>query len=244
MCPQLLSQVNRKATVIFGHDSLMKKPKLAPYVANVISAWSYSDAAYATMVTHFLRADFRIVHEMFHVLRSSDARRQIIQAAANEALHGEDKDIFNAVRKCTNTSRTKRNDFAHCLWGTSLELPDALLLASPKVSTEYDVYLATVLSGQMQNSDEEMLRFRDQYSRIYVYRENDLIREANEAIWACRQINLLLVYLSRSHTDAREQARNQLLEEPRIRDYIANLSQQNSPESQPQSQPQEPPEKQ
>ncbi len=91
------------------------------------------------MLTHFLHADFRTVHEMLYALRSTDARRQVIQAAAEEALNENEEDLrlFNAVKKCTTASRAIRNDFAHKLWGVSPELPEALLLSSPKITTEY-----------------------------------------------------------------------------------------------------------
>lgn len=236
MCPQLLSRVKPKATVEFGQDSLSERPKLSPYIATVITTWSYCDAAYVSMLTHFLNADFRVVHEMLYALHSPDARRQVIQAAAEEALNENEEDlrIFNAVKKCTTASRTKRNDFAHKLWGVSPELPDALLLCGPKITTEYDIYVKIALSGDPVKTNKEIRRFINNFDQIYVYRENDLIREANNAANSCKTINTLLEYLSLPDIEERDQARIELLGDPQIQDCFASLSQKNNPESQPQ----------
>jgi len=233
MCPQLLSRVDRKAVVEFGQDSLSERPKLSPYVAVVITSWSYCDAAYVSMLTHFLHTDFRMVHEMLYALRSTDARRQVIQAAAEEVLDDKDVQLFNAVKKCTIASRAKRNDFAHKFWGISPQLPEALLLCSPKISTEYDIYMKIALSGNAERTNKEMSRFRRHFDQIYVYRENDLARESDSAAMAYKLINTLLEYFSVPDIGERDQARIELLAEPQIQDYFANLSQKNSLESHP-----------
>ena len=115
MCPQLLSKVNPSATIVFGDDALAQEPELGGLIGQVIAIWAYCDAAFTTMLTHFLHADFQVVHDMYHAVRSPDARRQMLQAAAEETLNSTDLLTFNAVKKCTNASRTKRNDFAHNL---------------------------------------------------------------------------------------------------------------------------------
>ena len=58
MCPQLLSKVAPNAKTRFGVGSLMARPKLAPYVAEVIHVWSHCDAEYCCMLTNMMQADF------------------------------------------------------------------------------------------------------------------------------------------------------------------------------------------
>ena len=224
MCPQLLSRVNASASVEFGYDALTKRPELGNLIGQVITTWSYCDAAFTAMLTHFLHADFQVVHEMYHALRSTDARRQMLQAAAEETLDTEDLLIFNAVKKCTNASRTKRNDFAHNLWGTSSEIPDALLMSRPRIISEYEVYEARMTSGRPENVTELVIRFGKNFDKIYVYRKNDLSKEVAEAHWSWLHINALRDYVSRSVEEEREIVRNALLAEPRIQECVANLS--------------------
>jgi len=224
----------------FGPESLGLRPELAPYVATTIGIWSYSETVYASILTNLMQADFRIVHEMFYALKSADARRQVLQAAAEETLKDQDLIIFNAVRKCTNASRSRRNDFAHWLWGTSDALPDALLLVSPKYLTKFDVHMAAILAGQKQSKDHDWNDWVNERQGIYVYKEVDLKRDLEEALWAHSKITLLAMCLSQPHAEGREQARNELSADPRIQECSASLSLENNPESLQQSPPQAP----
>lgn len=244
MCPQLLSRVKPNALAVYGAGCLAKRPELSSYVGEVIEIWSYCDATYTSMLTNFLQADFRVAHAMLHALKSADAKRQVIQAAADETLNDDDLIIFNAVKACTTASRNKRNEFAHCLWGISDDLPDAILLADPKHLTTFMVNLAAHSAGLEKDEQQKTQQMMtDERSKIYVYRENDLIREVNEAQWARAQINLLSIFLSWTEDEGRAQARAELLREPRVQESVASLYKKNNPESQPQSPPQEPPEK-
>ncbi len=240
MCPQLLSRVKPNAMTTFGPESLGLRPKLAPYVATTIGIWSYSETEYASILTNLMQADFRIVHEMFHALKSTDARRQVLQAAAEETLNDQDLIIFNTVRKCTNASRIRRNDFAHCLWGTSDVLPDALLLVSPKYITKYDVHMAAILAGQKQSKDHDWNDWVNEHQVIYVFKKVDLKRDLEEALWAHSKIRMLAMCLSQPHAEGREQARNELLADRQIQACSASLSLENNHEFLQQSPPQAP----
>jgi hypothetical protein len=68
---------------------------------------------------------------MFHALQSQDAQRAAIRGAAEKALSPEDFRLFQAVWKVTESSRTRRYEFAHHLWGLPT-IPDALALLDPK----------------------------------------------------------------------------------------------------------------
>ena len=229
MCPQPLSRVAPNAKTNFGPESLELRPMLAPYISSTISTWSYSETEYASILTFLIQADFRIVHQMFHALRSTDARRQVLQAAADEALTGDDLLIFNAVRKCTNASQGRRNEFAHRLWGTSDSIPDALLLVSPKYVTKFDATIAAILAGQNRNNNQGSDDWTNENQDVYVYKEVDFKRDLQEAHWAYNKIKLLALCLSQPHPEGREQARNELLMDPRIQESFASLSLENNP---------------
>src|SRR5271156_4524441 len=83
------------------------------------------------MVAQFLRADFAVVRAMLQALIGAGGKRAAMDAAAKSALSEEDCLYYDALMRAIKTSRNKRNDFVHHLWGISPDIPDALLLLDP-----------------------------------------------------------------------------------------------------------------
>ena len=166
---------------------------------------------------------------MYEALSGGESRRAALEGAARAALPEADFLLFKAVEKVLSPARRIRNEFAHHIWGTTTEIPNALLLIDPKCLREFEV----------QKSDGRSLII--ERSWVYVWKERDL-REARAAI---RDGLLILGVLSEGLAEkplARPEigasARQQLLSRPPIAQALHKMSQKNTPPV-----PQKPPRK-
>jgi len=224
MPPQPLSRVKVKCQIRFEWDSLSSQPLLATQVAHVISIWSYADVIIAQILAGFLRADHYIVMAMFQAIASAEARRDVLHAAAKEALSGEDHLLFTAVMRVTAASRRRRNEFAHHVWGRCPEIPDTALLAPPNVVGNM-LLTPKVPSGESQDEklkQAEKIAASLDRSQILVYREKDLFEEAVSANDAAKNINCLAHVLT--GTPWRDEMRSELLKQSEIQQQLEKFS--------------------
>ncbi len=156
---------------------------------------------------------------MYEALSGGEARRAALEGAAKAALPEDDFLLFKAVEKVLGPARRIRNNFAHHIWGTTTEIPDALLLIDPKCLREFEV----------QKSDGRSLII--ERSLVYVWKERDL-KEARAAI---HDGLLILGILSEGLAEkplARPQigasARQQLLSRPPIAQALQRMSQKST----------------
>lgn len=214
MPPQPLEKVKKNAVVLFEWDSLSVQPSLAALVMQVITTWSYTDVFIGQILARFMKADHHVVVAMFEALSSTEAKRAVIDAAAEEALAKEDYDLLVAAMRTTSSSRRRRNDFAHHVWGRSKDIPNAALLAHPKILTGA-LLPSTINQSNLGSIDT---------SNVFVYRERDLLEDVESANTAARTINSLFLALG-PPTPKRETIRNDLLNQPAVQQQIRKLSQ-------------------
>jgi hypothetical protein len=99
-------------------------------------------------------------------IRNANAKSAAFEAIVKNVLSGDDRDLLRLIDKKTKGIFTRRNEFAHGLWGTSEELPDAILYIPA------DHYLDHVIdSGSGKKHVMAMLHDR---KRIMVYTSAEL----------------------------------------------------------------------
>jgi hypothetical protein len=113
-------------------------------------------------------------------LSSAEARRSVLDTAAKQSLSDDDYALFSLTMKALKPARDRRNDFAHGIWGTADELPDALLWISADDHIKYRSYVrGGIPTKTYLEAKEEM------FQTMFVYTKDDFEREQKEAVEAC-----------------------------------------------------------
>ena len=214
-------------------DAMEKRPKLAGLVMRIINIWSYTDHSLATLTTSFLKADFETVTEMLQALTGIEGRRAAITAAAQSTLSVDDFNLFTAVMRVIRPLRKRRNDFAHFLWGILPDEPDVLLLLNPKYLAQYDAktrsWSKEFMAYRPTGAERPEIPPRPEidFTKVFVYREQDLIEDVNHATKASQFVFMLQFALSPSHPAA-EHVRTELCNQPQVQQALERLSPENS----------------
>lgn len=132
MCPQPLSRVRSDATAFWGPHAFIERPVHAVSVVRTIAHWAEVEAILGTVLTNMLSAHAGPVAAVYSRINGNVARNAAIEGAASVVFSGLRLDFFNAALVAIRKLGSKRNDFAHWLWGYSPEIPDGLLLLDPK----------------------------------------------------------------------------------------------------------------
>ncbi len=229
MPPQPLSKVNPSASVNFLSDTLLQHPHHASLIMRVVTIWSNADALLSQTAARFLDADYAVVMAMFQALASAEARRDALLAAANERLSKDDYNLFRAVLRVVRPSRQRRNDFVHHLWGTSAELPDAMLLAEPKVVIQQPLTrLAIDTRNAIAGKPRSLNILEVDKAQVFVYREKDLVEDGDIADQAWGYIFDLYFFLGflmlESPSPLPDTMRDELLSQPPIQQQFQKFS--------------------
>ncbi len=136
--PERLFDVAPDGQLFFGPGVLRRSP-FAADVAYIIALWAHIDGDLASILSRMLKADIAVGTAMYLSLVNSGGQRSALNAAAKEALPEWQQLLLQTIGSVAETSRTKRNQFAHRVWGHSSELPDAILLTHPKTIVNHNV---------------------------------------------------------------------------------------------------------
>lgn len=252
MGPQPLSRVRPNATTYFSPDVLFTYPDLAAYAMSVIGQWARTDATLSELLSVMLTtSDLAVGMAMYQALTGTGSRQTALLAAAEEALPVQDFWLLQAVLRLNRPSRDQRNDFAHHLWGTSDDVPNALLLVDPAVFIKHltirDIYAKNAMAMFLRYSSmgKEVPTGELDHSKVQVYRKRALQQAAKDAIKAGARAFYLSVAIDHDrfgqHSDA---MRRQLLSEPAIQQAFEALSRENMKSPPPPPRPKKPSSKQ
>jgi hypothetical protein len=131
MPPQPLSKM-KAVNHIFGTDGLAVRPEQATLVARAIAGWAVTETHLGHIFGFLIGASKPATMSMYAAMRSFDVQRTLLQTAAQELLRPRYADMLFAVLIVLGRAATVRHQFAHWIWGSSQDIPDALLLAEPK----------------------------------------------------------------------------------------------------------------
>ena len=240
MAPQPLSRVKPSAQINFDASALLRRPELAVYPMATIARWSLIDKLLAEMLMSMLRStDLSVGMAMFQALTGGELKRAALLAGAEEAFgsRSEENCLFKAVLRAINPSRNRRNDFAHHMWGTSKELPDALLLVDPKIwvrhSTAVEVHAKALKSADAEKFFLSM--FKPEPSKeldrrkVQVFRKRDLEEDAEAARASAEYALRLSLALQEPKSATADAMWRALLTVPPIQQEFRRLTNENAP---------------
>lgn len=194
--PQPLNRVKKLSSMGWGPGAFAVHPKLAAYVLQCIARWTQTEVSLGNLLAVLLKLEpdsaFAVV-QMYLRLTNAEARRAVLNAAAEATLSTNECGLFEQTMKAIAPVRARRNDFAHGMWGYSSDLKDALLWVGG------DDYLAyqTVMAGTRRKGDSilgSVAHAHDKHqSSIMVYRLPDLRSDVKRAMDAM----LAVAYLTR-----------------------------------------------
>lgn len=202
--PQPLSKVKPDAGIWFDADGLRKHPQLAAYAMEVIARWSHIDKMLAELLADMMRsADIAVAMAMYQAIFGGESKRAALLEAAAEHFGPKSSDyhLVRAVLECNQAFRNRRNDFAHHMWGTSKDIPDALLLVDPKVWVKHDT---TLKAHRRAKKDSDPVRQALNVDKppplawldrglVQVFRKPDLTEAVDQSITAARRVLMLLI---------------------------------------------------
>lgn len=210
--PRPLSEVSPDGKLTFDASVLRTSP-FAADVAYVIALWAHTDGNIACILSRMLKTDVTVGTAMYMSLTNSGGQRAVFEAAAKEALPQWQYLLLRAINSVTQPLREQRNHFAHRVWGTCSELPEAILLTHPKTIVNYNV---SYRQRDISSSDcSGILRPKPiEDSAIIVYTKDDFLEAIRQAERACKLYQLF--YSTISHPEFQE-PRMQILADQEIK---------------------------
>jgi hypothetical protein len=228
MPPQPLSRVRPKAIVAASPEAIAQRPRLAPFIAEIIARWADIEANVGTILSYILRAEAAPVTAMLHSIISSSAQMDMINAAGWAKLFDPELEIFEAVIKIARSAAKKRNAIGHHVWGYSIEMPDALLLIEPEAYTAMFVELQEMRKTPVPG----WVTLQADSARTMVYRENDFIEIVDDLKTVAWCTTYLINYLEPKNP-ARDRMYQQLCSEPLIDAALISIRKARPPRPKP-----------
>lgn len=149
-----LLSVRRGARFTQDARVFLDKPELAALVAAIIARWAKAEANLGTVLLVLSGPAVAAVSATYAVLKSPQAKMDMLRAIAGECLATEAADTFKAVIAYLKHGWDLRNRMAHGLWGFSSELPEPLLVVDAGVVFKRDRNEQKLLYGPTLDPDE------------------------------------------------------------------------------------------
>lgn len=179
--PQPLRSVKPDASVTFSADALVDRPQLANLVTRIFGLWAIIEQEQQILFMRVVDSNEDAALAVYSILKSDGLQRKALDAAAKAKFGegSEDCGIFTAIAKIISLAAKHRNRFAHCRWGISPEIPDAVLLADPDdwkaVTLSQDILRYGYTLGRDPDPVDEAARLvKKARDSTLVYRITDL----------------------------------------------------------------------
>jgi hypothetical protein len=217
MAPQPLSTL-RTHNHFFGSSALVLRAEQAARIAVAISGWAATEAHLGHLFAALLGAESPLSMEVYAVTRSFDVQRDMIETALRDRLPTQYSDIGFAILTLLHRTATTRHHFAHWIWGSSPDIPDAVLLAEPKMFWRTRVARLRHWKKAKDTDPLTSLQTEPQIDRsaVLVYKTRDLDEVINRIELSYQYVEALYQIVV-SKTARRRQIYLQLLREHDIR---------------------------
>jgi len=154
--PQPLSKIMPNASVIIGNAGdrpLARHPELAVLAIEAIASWSNVENFLLNLFIQLFGGNTSLAANVFLSLEVQSAKTSAVLAAANSVLMDKPQEIklLKAILALAKTNEKSRNKLAHWIWGDSPNIPDALLLANPKIISAYGIDQSQIFVYQKQD---------------------------------------------------------------------------------------------
>ncbi|MGB8843133.1 MAG: hypothetical protein WCC64_18920 [Aliidongia sp.] len=132
-----------------------------------------SEHNWSLVLVDLLKSDRRTGVAMYQALKSAEAKRAALSAAARVQLSSDDYLIFKAAISATGPVRKVRNQFAHQILGYSVDIEDSLLLIDQEELLRVDVNAA---EAYLETNKTSKIVIPDgiDVSKIQVWKRRDL----------------------------------------------------------------------
>lgn len=214
--PQLLRHYEGKFTQFEYGPSIDKRPEHAAMVMQVIGHWSAIDQMLNALLADLLRLDVVVAMKMLQRVDNQSMRRQIVMTAVEHVLPS-DQAIVRATIRSTRASETRRNWFAHGVWGAcdAEALADTVLLIDARELTRRSALVrgarvSSELLGEVVASTEG-----HHLDGWYVFTRDDLRKDIDDAARAYKVISWLPLLIP-GFLNLRDRFRGELARDPLI----------------------------
>ncbi len=181
--PNPLSKVRPKCNYEHSPDSLRSRPGHASLIMQVIANVSLIENTRGLIFSYLLGVDDYLALLIYSEIRSASVKSSAFHAVIKASLSEEDREMLNKIDKFSKKVIAQRNKFSHGLWGTSNDLPDAILyLPSDHFLDKTHQYLD---NPHARGLERKILApgLQDR-SRVMVYTVGDLENSVSESISA------------------------------------------------------------
>ena len=225
--PQPLSKVVLNPNIAIDALYVYNYPDFCGQIMRVIAHWAHIDGNLATILTRMLKADIEVGAAMYTALSSAEARKSALLAAAKIALSEIQFLMLRAVLKTTAHSRSRRNEFAHHVWGVCEQIPDSLLLLHPNIVLAMNVSYRQRVQELPEGRGVIAPKNID-FSKIFVFTATDFQKSVEDASLSEELFKGLyrVIYLES------EEALNWLLNAPQVRQALQPMILESSPATQ------------
>lgn len=200
-----------------GNGPSITHPELALLAMSIMSDWSLLEGAMSSLFVNMLGANPIPGTAMYASLTSTAAQKSALRAVATASLSTNRQDVFEAILTHFGSVAKERNKIAHWLWGTSPDIPDAVLLTNPSSLTEYTAQMF----DHLHEGREPRFTFPEE--EIYVWRKQDFLEVTRRLHQVMEYIRLFDIAISpprQFSVDSNEQALRKLQLEPEIRQAL------------------------
>jgi hypothetical protein len=156
------------------------RPKLAPYVAEMISIGSLIEQAWATLLSEMAKFDPSTAVAILDAVPNSTFQTRMIEAVARENLSDGHLQL------------TTRHSFAHWVWAISPDWPDALILNKHTAGAKFHAAVKGAMGDHVPRDRPTMPNMAE---HALVYFEEDLqdaCEEYSEVLQAVMAFNRVL----------------------------------------------------
>lgn len=177
--PQPLSSVlkGKPYEITLDPNCLLQEPGLAKLVAAAIGWSSNIEYGLGSTLVAMLGAHVKPGFALYSAIISNSAQRKAVNAVAEAILSPEDFATFKIVDRLAKAASLQRHELAHGLWGTSPQVPSALLLADPQYVQGVFAQHAHFWSLPSHKKPDPSVWPEAGFdpTKIFVYREKDLL---------------------------------------------------------------------
>ena len=133
--PQPLSLVAPYANVEIGNvgfGTIARRPDLAVLSMAAIAAWAHVESFMLRAYVELAGGSDADAAAVYLALEGAGPKTKVIAVLAERKLSAAHLALLRAILKVAKSGQKERDKLAHWIWGTSEELPEALLLADPR----------------------------------------------------------------------------------------------------------------
>jgi hypothetical protein len=172
--PQPLSQVDRKVGYVLGVGEVPFTAGIASLAFAVINLWAQIDAKLGSVIVSIMAADPEPALAMFTAVSSSEAKRDMLYAAADNSLSADAAALIKATVDSCKASRRERNSMAHDIWGRLNTAAAQPICVAAKDFAAHEATSHRIATGPSPHNLVQLDR-----SKIMVWSQQDFIEAAN-----------------------------------------------------------------